>query len=123
MGSHYFISADRTSGAAWPFTAAQLGEALLRRWPQSTVTDAGDDNLDLDVRVEQNRCELTYQADHQVFVFRDQDPLDPPLAIVHTLLRDLAPTVPALWWADYDATPEPFDVTAELAEVIQDFGA
>jgi hypothetical protein len=122
VGSHYFISADQSGGAAWPFTPDQLTNALLNRWPQSTVTETPGDNLDLEVRVGEDHCELTYQMDHQVFVFRDQDPLTPPLAIIHTLLRDLAPDVPAVWWSEFDASLEPFDVTADLEQVVEDFG-
>jgi hypothetical protein len=94
----------------------------MNRWPQSTVTQTPEDDLDLQVRVGENTCELTYQTDHQVFVFRDQDPLTPPLAIIHTLLRDLAPHAAAVWWADFDASLEPFDVTAGLEQVVDDFG-
>lgn len=76
----------------------------------------------LQVSVGNDHCELTYQIDHRVFVFRDQDPLTPPLTIIHTLLRDLAPEVPAVWWAEFDATLELFDATADLEQVVDDFG-
>jgi hypothetical protein len=123
VGSNYFASADRRTGAAWPFSTEQLTTAIARIWPYSTVSDDGDDTLDITVRAGDHLCELSYQTDHQVLVFRDQEPLSAPLTIVHTLLRELAPGIPAVWWADFDATLEPLDATVSLGQFIDDFGA
>ncbi|MFE3113739.1 hypothetical protein ACFXKJ_37910 [Kitasatospora indigofera] len=123
MGSSYFVSADRHTGAAWPFTAEQLTASVVRIWPQSSVNEDNDDTLNITVRAGDHHCELSYQADLQVLIFRDQEPLSAPLTVVHTLLRELAPGVPAVWWADFDATLEPLDPTLDLQQFIDDFGA
>ncbi|MCX5209925.1 hypothetical protein OG689_11580 [Kitasatospora sp. NBC_00240] len=123
MGSSYFVSADRRSDATWHFTAEQLAATVTRVWPGSTLAGDLDDTLDITVRAGEHRCELSYQADLQVLVLRDQDPLPATLAVVHTLLSELAPAVPAVRWADFDASPEPLDLTAGPDRFVEDFGA
>ncbi len=123
MGAQFYVSVDKSTAPAWPFTQQQLAQAVQRRWPESTSgADPGNEVLEIDVRVGDAHCEITYHYDRHFFVFPDQDPLRTPVVIIHTLLRDLAPTTPAVWWADYDGTPEPFDLQADAEEVAEDFG-
>jgi hypothetical protein len=123
VGSSYFVSADRRSGAAWPFTAEQLAAAIVRIWPPSSLAGDSDGTLDITVRTGDHRCELSHQTDHQILVLRDQEPLSASLTVVHTLLRELAPGVLAVWWADFDAALEPLDPRVDLEQFIDDFGA
>ncbi|MFE2346089.1 hypothetical protein [Kitasatospora cineracea] len=122
MGATYYISADRSAAAAWQFTEHQLAEAVQRRWPESTAGVVPGDALEIDVRVGDEHCEIIYHYDLRFFTFPDQEPLRVPVVIIHTLLRDLAPTAPAVWWSDDDGTPEPFDVQADAEQVAEDFG-
>ncbi|WP_329499317.1 hypothetical protein [Kitasatospora herbaricolor] len=122
MGSSYFVSADRRSDASWPFTADQLAAAVTGTWPGSALTGDFDGTLDITVHIGADRCALSYQADNHVLVFQDRDPLGAPLTVVHTLLRALAPTVPAVWWADFDGTLEPLDLAAGLDRFVAEFG-
>jgi hypothetical protein len=121
VGSSFFVSADRTRGAVWPFTAEQLTDAVTRLWPGSTVGGTPDDVLDFDIRVEDQDLPFSWQVDNQVLVFPDQEPLSTPALIVHRLLRELAPDVPAVWWADYDATLEPVDLSPDPEGFVRDF--
>ncbi|MFF3594514.1 hypothetical protein [Kitasatospora indigofera] len=123
MGSSYFVSADRCNDATWPFTAEQLAATVTGTWPGSTIAGDSDGTLDITVRLGTDQCVLSYQAGLHVLVLPDRDPLSAPLTVVHTLLRVLAPTVPAVWWADFDATPEPLDLVAGLDRFIDAFGA
>ncbi|MFJ4680318.1 hypothetical protein [Kitasatospora sp. NPDC088783] len=122
MGAKFYVSADRSVVPAWPFTEQQVAEAVQRRWPESTAGVVPGDVLEIDVRVGDEHCEILFYDDLRFFAFRDQEPLRVPVVIIHTLLRDLAPTTPAIWWADYDGTPEPFDVQADAEQVAEDFG-
>ncbi|MFF2821166.1 hypothetical protein ACFVT9_37280 [Kitasatospora cineracea] len=122
MGANFYISVDRSTAPAWPFTEQQLARAVQRRWPESASATVPGEVLEVDVRVGDEHCEITYHYDRQFFTFPDQEPLRVPVVIIHTLLRDLAPTTPAVWWADYDGTPEPFDVQADAEQVAEDFG-
>lgn len=121
MGSSFFVSADRQHGAAWTFTTDQLTEAVTRLWPGSTVGAAPDDVLDLDILIDDRTCPFSWQLEHQVLVFPDQEPLSTPALIVHRLLCELAWDVPAVWWADYDATLEPIDLSPDPAEFVRQF--
>ncbi|MFD9591991.1 hypothetical protein ACFWA9_04430 [Kitasatospora sp. NPDC059973] len=58
-----------------------------------------------------------------MFSFADREPWSAPLTVIYTVLRELAPTVPVVWWFDYDATMEPLDRSADLRTFISGFGA
>jgi hypothetical protein len=122
VGSSYFVSADRQQGAAWSFTTDQLTETVTRLWPGSTVGGDPDDVIDLDIAVdEQTTCPFSWQVEYQVLTFPDQEPLHTPALVIHRLLRELAPDVPAVWWADFDATLEPVDLSPDPAGFVRDF--
>ncbi|MCA1218428.1 hypothetical protein [Streptomyces sp. 8L] len=65
---------------------------------------------------------FAWQTEHRVLTFPDQDPLDGAARIVHRLLSTLAPDVPAVWWADYDADLEPVDLSLDETTFAREFG-
>ncbi|MCX4745797.1 hypothetical protein OG455_09715 [Kitasatospora sp. NBC_01287] len=123
MGATFYISADRQAGAAWTFTADQLARAVPERWPGATVSEPADGLLVLHVPVEDHWCEVFFDPEYGVLSFADKEPWSAPLTVVHGLLRALAPAVPLVRWADYDAELEPIDLNLGLAEFVARFGA
>ncbi|MGQ4511722.1 hypothetical protein [Streptomyces sp. DW26H14] len=136
MGATFFVSADRESGAAWTFTDDELSACVTRLWPGSRLSD-GDGILELAIREtdvrdagvadaggrETGRVHpFAWQTEHRVLTFPDQDPLDGAARIVHRLLSTLAPDVPAVWWADYDADLEPVDLSLDETTFAREFG-
>ncbi|MEU9115122.1 hypothetical protein AB0D04_25875 [Streptomyces sp. NPDC048483] len=113
MGSSFFVSADQQHGASWPFSTEQLIEAVTRLWPGSDVAGALDDFLELDIQADDRSLPFSWQVEYQVLIFPDQDPLSEPAQIVHRLLRELAPGIPAVWWTEFDATLEPIDLSPD----------
>ncbi|GLW75273.1 hypothetical protein Kpho02_75700 [Kitasatospora phosalacinea] len=122
MGATFYVSADRSAAPAWPFTEQQLVEAVRRHWPESTAGVVPRGALEIDVRVGDERCAIVYHHDLRFFAFRDREPLEAPVLVLHTLLKDLAPTTPAVRWSTDDGSPEPFDLRADAAQVAEDFG-
>lgn len=88
------------------------------------MADLAEDWAEIRVEVEPGRwAELSYHLRSRVFSFEDREPWSAPLGVLHTVLRELAPDVPAVWWPDFDAVPQPFDLSADLPTVIEGFGA
>ncbi|WP_329454092.1 hypothetical protein [Streptomyces sp. NBC_01497] len=122
MGSTFFVSADRETGAAWTFTDDELSACVSRLWPDSRMSSSGG-ILELDIQEFDRVHPFAWQTEHRVLTFPDQDPLEGAARIVHQLLHELAGDVPAVWWADYDATPEPVDLTMDPDDFAREFGS
>lgn len=121
MGSSFFVSADQPNGASWPFSTDQLVAAITRLWTGSATGGRRGDVLEMDVHVDGRTLAFDWNVAHQVLRFPDQDPLAEPARIVHRLLREVAPDVPAIWWTEYDATPEPIDLSPDAEKFIRAF--
>ncbi|MER0485037.1 hypothetical protein ABR737_43095 [Streptomyces sp. Edi2] len=121
MGSSFFVSADQPNGASWPFSTDQLVDSITRLWPSSAVGGGHGDVLEMDVHVDGRTLTFDWNIAHQVLRFPDQDPLAEPARIVHRLLREVAPDVPAVWWTECDATPEPIDLSPDPEIFVRDF--
>ncbi|MEU7260989.1 hypothetical protein AB0B21_35080 [Streptomyces rimosus] len=115
------MSADQHNGATWPFTTQQLTETVTRLWPGSDIGGDLDDVVDLEIHVEGRILPFSWQVEYQVLLFPDQDPLDAPARVIHRLLRELAPQVPAVWWSEADATLEPVDLSPDPEAFVRDF--
>ncbi|MFJ9953379.1 hypothetical protein [Kitasatospora sp. NPDC091207] len=57
-----------------------------------------------------------------MFSFADREPWSAPLTVLHTVLREIAPDVRLVWWADFDATLETLDLSTDLQRFVDDFG-
>ncbi|TYC68157.1 hypothetical protein EH183_40590 [Streptomyces sp. CB01881] len=125
MGSSFYVHADsRDGGPAWAFTRAELAAALTAHWPGASVADSVEGWAEILVEVEPGQwAELSYNLRGRAFSFEDREPWSAPLTVLHTVLRDLAPDVPVVWWPDFDAVLEPFDLAADLSAVLDAFGA
>ncbi|MEV0194450.1 hypothetical protein AB0I39_38755 [Kitasatospora purpeofusca] len=127
MGSSFNISADREHVGPWAFTGEQVRESVVRHWPDATVSDAFENFLEIVADVEAvesaRPAELSYNLRHGVFSFEDRGSPVAPLTVVYRVLRDLAPTVPVVWWIDYDADLQPLDLTRGLDAFIAGFPA
>ncbi|MER6400849.1 hypothetical protein ABT263_33135 [Kitasatospora sp. NPDC001603] len=126
MGSDFYVSADREkTGGPWPFTREQLEESVTRNWPGAAVGEYFEGrHLEIQVEVGPGQvAELSFGLRHRVLSFADREPWSAPLTVIHTVLRELAPTVPVVWWIDYDATTEALDLSADLRTFISGFGA
>ncbi|MFG2532129.1 hypothetical protein [Streptomyces sp. NPDC048516] len=121
MGSSFFFSADQPNGAFWPFSTGQLADAVTRLWPGSTTGGGRAGALEMDIHVNGRTLTFAWDVAHQVLSFPDQEPLAEPARIVHRLLRELAPDVPAVWWTEYDATPEPVDLSPDPEIFLREF--
>ncbi|MBP0454031.1 MULTISPECIES: hypothetical protein [unclassified Kitasatospora] len=124
MGSEFYVSSDREQTGPWPFTREQLEESVIRNWPGASVGEFFEGrHLEIQVEVEPGQlAELSFSLRHRVFSFADREPWSAPLTVIYTVLRELAPTVPVVWWIDYDATMEPLDLSADLQAFIRSFG-
>ncbi|MDH6122025.1 hypothetical protein ABH930_006383 [Kitasatospora sp. GAS204A] len=123
MGATFYISADRQQNAAWPFTTEQFEQTVANLWPEGSVSTATADLRCVHVPVDDHWCEVLYDPENGVLSFPEREPWSAPLTVVHTLLRRLAPAVPAVWWADYDPLMEPLDLGLELGDFIAAFGS
>ncbi|MFB7380809.1 hypothetical protein ACFC6U_26130 [Kitasatospora purpeofusca] len=124
MGSSFNISADREHVGPWTFTAEQVQASVLGHWPQATVSGAFENFLEIVADVGAARpAELSYNLRHAVFSFEDRGSPVAPLTVVHQVLHDLAPTVPVVWWIDYDVDLQPLDLTRGLDAFIAGFPA
>ncbi|MCX4683573.1 hypothetical protein OG401_04505 [Kitasatospora purpeofusca] len=124
MGSSFNISADRERVGPWAFTGEQVRESVLRHWPHATVSGEFENFLEVVADVEAARpAELSYNLRHGVFSFEDRGSPVGPLTVVYRVLHDLAPTVPVVWWIDYDVDLQPLDLTRGLDAFIAGFPA
>ncbi|CAN3978551.1 hypothetical protein [Kitasatospora purpeofusca] len=124
MGSSFNISADRERVGPWAFTGEQVRESVLRQWPDATVSGEFENFLEIVADVGAARpAELSYNLRHGVFSFEDRGSPVGPLTVVHRVLQDLAPTVPVVWWIDYDVDLRPLDLTRGLDAFIAGFPA
>ncbi|MFD9063290.1 hypothetical protein ACFVZ3_17455 [Kitasatospora purpeofusca] len=122
MGSSFNISADREHVGPWTFTAEQVQESVLGHWPQATVSGEFENFLEIVADVGAVRpAELSYNLSHAVFSFEDRGSPVGPLTVVYRVLHDLAPTVPVVWWIDYDVDLQPLDLTGGLDAFIAGF--
>ncbi|WP_328381258.1 hypothetical protein OHS81_00170 [Streptomyces sp. NBC_00400] len=121
MGSSFFVSADQPNGAFWPFSTGQLVGTITRLWPGSAVGDGRDGVLEMDIPLDDRTLAFDWDIAHQVLRFPDQDPLAEPARLVHRLLREVAPDVPAVWWTEDDATLEPIDLSPDPGIFIRGF--
>ncbi|WP_327072525.1 hypothetical protein OG196_04905 [Kitasatospora purpeofusca] len=124
MGSSFNISADRERVGPWAFTGEQVRESVLRHWPNATVSGEFENFLEIVADVGAARpAELSYNLRHGVFSFEDRGSPVGPLTVVHRVLQELAPTVPVVWWIDYDVDLRPLDLTRGLDAFIAGFPA
>lgn len=122
MGASFYVSADRRQGGLWTFTDQQVKECIRRHWPDAAVSRAFEDFLEIDVEVEPaQRAELSYNLRHGAFLFEDRAPHSAPLSVVYTVLHELAPTVPVVWWIDYDVELRPLDLAGGREAFISSF--
>ncbi|MEV0537643.1 hypothetical protein [Kitasatospora sp. NPDC050463] len=123
MGSDFYVSSDREQVGPWPFTRERLEESVTRNWPGASVGEIFEGHLEIQVEVEPGQfTELFFNLTHHVFSFADRGSLSAPLTVIYTVLRELAPTVPVVWWIDYDVTPAPLDLGADLSTFTSSFG-
>ncbi|MEV6972625.1 hypothetical protein [Kitasatospora sp. NPDC093806] len=121
MGSSFYVSA---AGAPWAFSREQLADALARHWPGATVSDVFERFVEIHAEVAPGQvAELSFHKEHKVFSFADREPWSAALTVLHTVLGELAPGVPAVWWIDFDGTLEPLELSLPLEQFIDDFGA
>jgi hypothetical protein len=123
VGSSFYVSADREAGSQWQFTAEDVGRVVLAHWPDADLGHRQDGTVDLLVRVGDSQCELSFDPEYGVFSFADRVPWAAPLTVIYAVLHELVSGTPAVWWADFDATMEPLDVSVDLAGFISSFGS
>ncbi|MER7850332.1 hypothetical protein ABTZ03_41110 [Kitasatospora sp. NPDC096077] len=124
MGSTFYVSADREHAGPWTFTGEQVKDCVRRHWPNATVSAAFENFLEIHLEaVPGEWAELSFNLRHGAFSFEDREPHSAPLTVLHTVLRELAPTVPVVWWIDYDADLQPLDLAGSLAAFIDSFPA
>lgn len=124
MGSSFYVSADREQAGPWSFSRARLEESLGRHWPEASVSDVFEGFVEIRAEVKPGTwAELSFDKEHRVFSFADREPWSAPLTVLHTVLREIAPDVPVVWWADFDATLETLDLSTDLQTFIDAFGA
>ncbi|WP_331745323.1 hypothetical protein [Kitasatospora sp. NBC_01300] len=124
MGASYYISSDQEQVGPWPFTGDQVKQCVTRHWPDAVVSGAFEHFLEIQAQLEPGRpTELSYNLRHHAFSFEDRAPLSAPLTVIYTVLHELAPTTPVMWWVDYDAELQPLDLSRGLDAFIEDFSA
>ncbi|MFJ4188218.1 hypothetical protein [Kitasatospora sp. NPDC089509] len=124
MGSTFYVSADREHAGLWTFTGEHVKDCVRRHWPDATVSGAFENFLEIHVEAEPGQwTELSFNLRHGAFSFEDREPHSAPLTVLYAVLRELAPTVPVVWWIDYDADLQPLDLTGSLAAFIDSFPA
>ncbi|MDH6709834.1 hypothetical protein P3T27_006583 [Kitasatospora sp. MAA19] len=124
MGSTFYVSADREHAGPWTFTGEQVKDCVRRHWPASTVSSAFENFLEIDAEVEPGqRAELSFNLRHGAFSFEDREPHSAPLTVIYTVLRELAPQTPVVWWIDYDADLQPLDLAGGRGAFIDSFPA
>ncbi|MFB7669585.1 hypothetical protein ACFC1R_37735 [Kitasatospora sp. NPDC056138] len=125
MGGKYYISPDEDRGGVWEFTPDQVTRTIHSLWPQPQPipldTSPSSGIFDFDVQVNGESCELTYFADEQFFVIPDQDPLELPFRVVYSVLTTLAPSVPAVWMADFDGAVHSVDLSIGVENLLTRF--
>ncbi|WP_331757282.1 hypothetical protein OG422_31430 (plasmid) [Streptomyces sp. NBC_01525] len=122
MGTHYYISADQQRGARWSFTAEDLAATATRIWPDTTVDTYDGDTTELQIHLDDETLTFIWDDEYKVLRFPDHQDLEVPARVVHRLLRELAPDVPAVWWSEADATLEPVDLSPDPEPFAQSFG-
>ncbi|MFF9645901.1 hypothetical protein [Kitasatospora aureofaciens] len=124
MGSTFYVSADREHAGPWTFTGEQVKDCVRRHWPTSTVSGVFENFLEIEAEVEPGqRAELSFNLRHGAFSFEDREPHSAPLTVIYTVLRELAPQTPVVWWIDYDADLQPLDMTGGQEAFIDSFPA
>ncbi|MGA5820834.1 hypothetical protein ACPC54_23575 [Kitasatospora sp. NPDC094028] len=122
MGASFYVSADRRQSGPWTFTGEQVKECIRRHWPDATVSRAFEDFLEIAAEVEPaQRAELSYNLKHGAFSFEDRAPHSAPLIVIYTVLHELAPTVPVVWWIDYDVDLQPLDLAGGREAFLSSF--
>ncbi|MFD8705332.1 hypothetical protein ACFV1W_22410 [Kitasatospora sp. NPDC059648] len=122
MGSTFYVSADREHAGPWTFTGEQVKDCVRRHWPASTVSGAFENFLEIEAEVEPGQqAELSFNLRHGAFSFEDRAPHSAPLTVIYTVLHELAPQTPVVWWIDYDADLQPLDLAGGQEAFIDSF--
>ncbi|MCX4745947.1 hypothetical protein OG455_10485 [Kitasatospora sp. NBC_01287] len=122
MSGRYYVSADQGRGAHWAFTADDLIRTATEIRPDADVSApfGPQGTIEIRLRGEQRSHSVLYHCAEPVLVFREQDEIVVPAAMVLHLLQRLAPEVGAVWFADFEGVPHPLQVNSSVDDFVDD---
>ncbi|WP_035803912.1 hypothetical protein [Kitasatospora mediocidica] len=122
MSGSYYVSANEAQGARWAFTADDLARVAVELRPDAMVSAPSGSHGTVEILLPGERRDhsVLYHSGKPVLVFREQDDLEAPAAMVLQLLQRLAPDVATVWFADFEGVVHALDVACSVDDFIDE---